>query len=442
MLRRKAFEKIREWKQFKTKQALLVAGVRQAGKTFLIREFLRSNYEHAVEINLIESPDATAAFSSANSAEALFLRIAAFASGDLVPGKTAIFVDEVQECENFATLVKFLVDRYGEDYDFVLSGSLLGVELKSIRSVPVGYLKVIQMHPLDFEEFCWARGVPSVVLDEARSSFLSRRPVDEYAHARLMDAFHEYLLVGGMPDAVQAYCRSSNLQQVRSLQGDIANLYRYDISKYAGSRVRTVRRIFDLIPAELNTQGKRFALSHIEGESRFSKYDNDFAWLVDAGVALPAYNVSAPVYPLELESDSSFFKLFMADTGLLTRLCGMDVTRKLLSDRPDVNFGSIYENYVAQEFAAHGLCHPAPAFHLFFYRGRKMGELDFLYESNGRVVPVEVKSGKGYKRHSALSAALGTGNYGIESAVVLHEGNVEVEPPIAYLPMYMTMFLG
>lgn len=442
VLRRKAFDEISEWKRLKTKQALLVAGVRQAGKTFLIREFVRSNYEYAAEINFVESPEAAEAFSSAKNAEALFLRIAAFSVGELVPKKTAVFIDEVQECENIVTMIKYLVEKYGEDYDFILSGSLLGVELKGVRSVPVGYLKVIQMYPLDFEEYCWAKGVPGLVLEEVRAAFAEGRAVDEYAHARMMDVFHEYLLIGGMPDVVQAYCLSSNLQQARSLQGDIVNLYRQDISKYAADRARVVRKIFDLIPAELNSQGKRFALSHIEGESRFSKYDNDFAWLVDAGVALPAYNVSAPAYPLELEADSSFFKLFLSDTGLLTYLCGMDVVRSLLGNRPDINFGSIYENYVAQEMTAQGLCHPVPAFHLFFYRGRKVGELDFLYEANGRVVPVEVKSGKSYKRHSALSAVLKIGNYGMESAVVLHEGNVEIESPIAYLPMYMTMLLG
>lgn len=440
MLKRKALDKFREWKRLKTKQALLVSGARQVGKTFLIRHFIREEYENAVEINLIETAGAAEAFSSAASADALFLRITAFATGELAPGKTAIFIDEVQECPEIATMLKFLVDKHGE-YDFIVSGSLLGVELKGVRSVPVGYLRAVQMFPLDFEEFCWALGVPSPVIGEARSALAENRPVDEFVDRRLAEAFHTYLVVGGMPDAVQAFADTGDLQRARALQVDIVNLLRRDISRYAGARERQVRSIFDLIPAELNTQGKRFALAHIEGESRFSKYDNDFAWLVDAGVALPAYNVEAPSYPLELAADSSYFKLFLCDVGLLTCMCGMDVVRGILSSRADVNYGSIYENYVAQEMAAHGLCHPSPAFHLFFFRSRKVGELDFLFEKDARVVPVEVKSGKSYKRHSALSAALRTSNYGIGSAVVLHEGNLETAGNVRYLPMYMAGLL-
>lgn len=442
MLKRKALAKLQDWKTQKTKQALLVAGIRQAGKTYLIREFAKETYDNIVEINLIENPSAAEAFSQANDADALFLRIAAFANTELAPSKTVIFIDEIQECQNIATLIKFLVDKYGDSYDFILSGSLLGVELRDIRSVPVGYLSVIQMFPLDFEEFCWAKGINGPVIQEVSKALEEKRPIDTYVDKRLADTFHEYLIVGGMPDVVQAYCNSNNLQQVRMLQESIINLYRQDISKYAKEQARTVRKIFDLIPQELNSQGKRFALAHIEDQNaRFTKYDNDFAWLVDAGVALPAYNVAVPTYPLELEANSSFFKLFLADTGLLTCMCGMDIVRDLLSDRSDVNYGSLYENYVAQELTAHGLCHPAPAFHLFFYRSRKIGELDFLIETNNRVVPIEVKSGKSYKRHSALSNALSTPNFGIEQAIVLHEGNIEIEGSVTYLPMYTTMFL-
>ena len=221
------------------------------------------------------------------------------------------------------------------------------------------------------------------------------------------------------------------------------DMYRYDISKYAGGRARTVRRIFDLIPAELNTQSKRFVISHVEENSRFDRYENDFTWLVDAGVALATYNTDEPRYPLELSADASFFKMFMGDVGLLSHLCGMDVVRDLACDRADINYGSIYENFVAQELMAHGLGSPSPERHLYFFRSRKMGELDFVAEfPRGRVTPIEVKSGKSYARHSALSAALEVANYGIQEGIVLHEGNVKVADNVVYLPMYMTMFLG
>lgn len=441
-LRRKAMVQMEEWKLRKTRQALLVSGARQVGKTYLIREFARAHYGHLVEINLVDRPEAAQAMANVKSADQLFLRISAFADAPLVPYDTLVFIDEVQECPEIITALKFLIDRYGAELDFVVSGSLLGIEMYGIRSLPVGYLDIVDMYPLDLEEFCWATGVPSVVLDEARSAFAELRSVDPFVHERLEEAFHNYAVVGGMPDAVQAFVDSNNMQTVRHLQEGVLELYRRDISKYAGARARTVRRIYDLVPSELNTQSKRFAIGHIEGSSRFNRYDNDFMWLADAGVVLPTYNVDEPRYPLELSADSSFFKLFMSDVGLLTCACGMDVVRDLMNDRIDINYGSIYENYTAQEFAAHGLCHPAPDLHLYFFRNRKMGELDFVAESpRGRVVPIEVKSGKSYRRHSALDNVLEVPNYGIEEAIVLHEGNVEVEGRIRYLPLYMTMFL-
>lgn len=442
LLKRKALQEMLKWKRSKGKQALLVTGARQVGKTFLIRQFMRENYESCVEINLLESEDALLAFASPKSPEGVFLRISAFARQELIPGKTAIFIDEVQESKEIVTALKFLVDRYGDDYDFIVSGSLLGVELQSVRSLPVGYLSIIEMYPLDFEEYCWAQGVSSLLIDEVASAYRDLRPVDDLVHNRLMDEFHHYLLSGGMPDAVSSLLQTHNMQEVRARQRDITDLYRLDISKYAGDRARTVRRIFDLIPAELNTQSKRFAFGHIEGESRFDRYNNDFMWLVDAGIAIPACNVDEPRYPLELSADSSYFKLFLCDVGLLTYLAGMDVVLDLLLDRTDINFGSIYENYVAQELVARGLCHPSPDCHVFFYRSRKLGELDFVFEdAEHRAVPLEVKSGKSYRRHSALSRTLEIENYGIERAIVLHEGNVEVDGKVAYLPMYMTMVL-
>ena len=441
-LKRKAMDELLAWKKVKTKQALLVAGARQVGKTFLIRQFAHEQYKHVIEINLIETPEARTAFERATDASSIMLRISAYATEDLVPGETVIFIDEVQECKELVTALKFLVDRYGEHYDFVFSGSLLGIELRSIRSQPVGYLSVIEMFPLDFEEFCWANGVSSLVIDEARAAFEQRRPVDEVVDSRLNDLFHSYLVVGGMPDAVSGFTGHADMQLVQRVQGDILNLYRYDISKYAGDRARVVRRVFDLIPAELNTQGKRFVISHIEGESRFNRYDNAFMWLVDAGVALLTCNVTEPRYPLELSVDISYFKLFMSDIGLLSCACGMEVVRDVLAGRLDINYGSMFENYVAQEFVAHGLASSPPERHLYFFRSRKMGELDFLVEMpRGHVLPLEVKSGKSYRRHSALSRALRTENYGFTEAVVLHEGNVETDGPILYLPMYMTMFL-
>lgn len=436
MLKRKAMDDFVFWKEHKGKQALLVTGARQVGKTYLVREFAAQHYEHLVEINLLENKAARQAFDAAADSSDLFLRLSAFATEPLVPGKTLVFIDEVQESKETVTAVKFLVDRFGE-YDYVLSGSLLGVELKNLRSVPVGYLDSVEMFPLDFEEYCWANGVAQNVLDAARNALRERRPVDEFVHQRLLRLFHEYLIAGGMPDPVSAFVGSHNVQVLRSRQNGIIERYREDISKYAenNAEARAIKRIFDLMPSELSQQNKRFVLSSIEDGAHFDRLEDEFLWLADAGVALPVYNVREPRYPLMLSMTSNFFKLFMNDVGLLTCMLGMDAVREVIADRLDVNFGALYENVVAQELRAHG-------FPLYYFKSRAMGELDFVVEHPPtKILPIEVKSGKSYKRHSALTKVLSTPNYGIDEALVLCEGNVEVEGGVTYLPVYGIDFL-
>lgn len=434
MLKRKAMDRLLFWKEHKTSQALLVDGARQVGKTYLVREFAHRNYASFAELNFVEQPDAARAVSAAANADEAFARISAFVEGELVPGQTLVFLDEVQECPRVRTTIKFLVERYPE-YDWVLSGSLLGIEMQNVESVPVGYLDSIQMYPLDFEEFCWACGLAPSVIDAAREAFERSEPIDAFVHERLLGLFHEYLVVGGMPAAVQLYVDEHNIQSVRSVQQNIVARYREDISKYAGGRAHTVKRIFDLMPSELSQQNKRFIISDAVGKASFNRYENDFLWLVDAGVALPVYNVDEPRPPLAISQNSSLFKLFMSDVGLLACLCGMDVTRDMLAGRRDVLYGAIYENAVAQELAAHG-------FSLYYFKNKSMGELDFVIEHpRMTVLPLEVKSGKTYKRHSALTNVLATENYGIERALVLCEGNLEVEGKVTYAPIYCVAFL-
>lgn len=433
MLKRKAMDKLEEWYRTRTKQALLVTGARQVGKTFLVREFAAKHWAHVVEINFYENPEARAAIESAKSSSELFLRLTAFANAPLVPGETVLFLDEIQECKEAVTAIKFLMER--TDYDYILSGSLLGVELKGIASAPVGYLNTVKMYPLDFEEFCWANGIAPEIIDEAKTALHAHRPIDEFLHNRLLGLFHRYLISGGMPNVVTSFVESDDVTRARTAQEAIVAQYRWDISKYASDRARVVRRIFDLMPSEISQQDKRFVVRDVEGDSHFDRYDNDFMWLTDANVALPTYNVREPRYPLAANMESPRFKLFSSDVGLLTYQCGMDVVRGIIGDRPDINFGAIYENAVAQELAAHG-------HGLYYFKARRVGELDFVIQTKeGRIVPLEVKSGKGYKRHSALNHALSTANYGIEKAYVLCEGNIEVDGPVIYLPIYMAMFL-
>ena len=431
-LRRKALESMETWYRFRSKQALLVTGARQVGKTFLIREFARNHWEHVAEFNFYENIRARDAVSAATNTRDLFMRLSVFADQPLVPGKTVLFLDEIQECDNVLTAIKFLMER--KDFDYILSGSLLGVVLKGILSAPVGYLSTVKMYPLDFEEYCWANGIGADVLSEVKRCCAARVPVDEYVHERLLDLFHRYLICGGMPDPLQAFLETDSIPAVRVRQEAIVGQYQWDITKYAGKRARAVRRIFELIPSEIGRQDKRFVVRDVDGDSHFDRYDNDFMWLTDANVALPTYNVTEPRYPLKTNLEATRFKLFSSDVGILTYQCGMDIVRDMIAGRHDINYGALYENAVAQELAAHG-------HDLMYFKNRALGELDFVIQAGERVVPIEVKSGKSYTRHSALNKVLNVGNYGIEHAVVLHEGNVETKGSVSYLPIYMAMCL-
>jgi len=428
MLQRKAYDDIKQWKDTKNRQGLLVTGARQVGKTFIIRAFAREHYARFAEINLIENRRAAATIEEAETAADLFMRLSLLSETELVPGETLIFIDEVQVCRETVTAIKFLVEQ--NDFDFVLSGSLLGVELKNIRSVPVGYLDTVTMYPLDFEEYCRARNVPEDVAKVVNTAFSKREPVPDFLHEHLMKLFYEYLIIGGMPAAVAEFVESKNIQTVRRIQQNLILQNKHDISKYNENDALIIKDIYDLIPAELNSQNKRFVLKNMNKHARYGRYQECFVWLADAGAALPAYNIEDPVYPLKLSQTSNLFKLFMADVGMLTGAFLKDVAIEILGKNPNVNYGSIYENAVAQELKTRG-------FELYYYKNKKLGEVDFVIETvKGRILPIEVKSGKNYKRHNAIRNLLGRGM--ATEGFVLYDGNLIRDGNITYLPVYMT----
>ena len=433
MLERKVIEQIDDWRKSHGAKALLVTGARQVGKSFIIDYYARKNYEHFVSFDLIEQADLCDAMNKCKNADELFMVLSAYGGSGFVSGETCVLIDEIQECKEALTLVKYLVSREG--FDFIFSGSLLGVELQDIRSQPVGYLRTLEMFPLDFEEFCIAMGVGDDVLDYARDCFETKTPVQEAIHERLLSLFHQYLMVGGMPAAVQEFVDTQNLAEVKRIQGDIVTRYRADVVKYAHERKLAIKEIYDQIPAQLDSQSKRFNFSTLAPKGTYERYSQDFLWLIDAGVALSVCNVTEPRHPLKLCEQRSFFKLFANDVGLLCAMAEVDVVKSVLSDELGVNYGSIYENAVAQELAAHSHA-------LRFFRSKKLGELDFIIESGqGWALPIEVKSGKNYKRHSALTNVLAAANYDVKEAVVLCESNVKVDGKVTYLPVYMVAFL-
>ena len=313
MLKRKIDHYIKRYYET-TRNALLITGARQIGKTYSIRQFGKS-FKSFVEINFIDNPEAVDVFKGAKGSADILFRLSAMTTIPLIKGETLIFFDEVQKCPEMVTAIKFLVDE--GSYRYILSGSLLGVELKDLRSEPVGYMGIKDMYPLDFEEFISCVGINDKIIDSLRNAWESRVAVDEFVHSKIMELFRLYLVVGGMPAAVSKYIESNNLQAVMAVQQDIIRLYKRDIAQYDPDNKLYIEEIFNLIPPELNAKNKRFILKKLNENAKFERYQNSFLWLKNAGVALSVYNVEEPKIPLLLARSRNLFKLFQNDIGLL-----------------------------------------------------------------------------------------------------------------------------
>ena len=430
MLKRKIYKQIEDYYK-NSRNELMITGARQIGKTFTIREFGKT-FESFIEINFVESPAAANIFANAQNCNDILLRLSAFSSGKLVKGNTLIFLDEVQKCPEAVTAIKFLVEE--GSYRYILSGSLLGVELNDLRSQPVGYMGVKEMYPLDFEEFATNLGVGDNVIEVLRSCFDNATPVDDYIHTKMMELFRLYLVVGGMPNVINKYIESNNMHQVMAVQTDILQLYKRDIAQYDPKQNLLIKDIFEQIPAELNAKNKRFILKKLNEKARYEKFANSFLWLSKAGTALPVYNVEEPKIPLILARSRNLFKLFQNDIGLLAAQYSDGLQLKIITGDDSINYGAIYENAVAQELVAHGL---VP----YYYNSKKMGEVDFVVESQGKVLPIEVKSGKDYEIHRALNNIMSCSEYDIPRGIVLSNSNLSVDGEVLYAPVYMTMFI-
>lgn len=419
---------IEEWIKNSNK-ALLVTGARQIGKTWLIRDEIEKSGYTKFEINFIDQPDMVHYLDAEMSADEFLVKLRMIMPEDCKPHETIVFFDEIQKCPEIVTKIKFLVDE--GSFKYVMSGSLLGVELKGIASAPVGYLSVLRMYPMDFEEFMIANHVSKATLEMLKDKFETVRPVDEFIHQKLLALFFVYLIVGGMPDAVKTYIATKDIREVDKIQRDIVTQYKEDFSQYESEDKKLkLISIYDIIPAELNKQNKKFVFTMLDKELKFDRYENSFLWLKDAGVALPVYNVEAPVIPLLASKSSNVFRLFSSDIGLLTSAYPAATKIELINKNGEVNNGAHFENAVAQQLLCNG-------FEPYFCKKKNIGELDFLIEMDGKVVPIEVKSGKAYKTHKALDHFMNVSDYHIEKAYVFSTGNVEEDGKVTYLPIYM-----
>lgn len=360
------------------------------------------------------------------------MNLTAFLGMPLEKGKTLIFLDEIQECPNARTAIKFLVDD--GRFDYIESGSLLGANYKSVPSYPVGYEDILQMYPMDFEEFCVANGVQREILEYLQDCYEHKKPVSLSVHKSLSDLFKYYVVVGGMPAVVQLFVNTHDIGQVIAAQKDIILQYRQDISQYASSSQQTkITNIFDQIPAQLDEKNRRFKLASLDKRARMREYDDAFVWLQDAGVALPCYNLYSPVIPLKINEQSRLFKLFLNDSGLLAAMSLENIQFDILQGNMSINMGSILENVFATQLKANG-------FALRYMNKDKIGEVDFIVQQGSQVIPIEIKSGKDYMTHAALDNMFGVEEWKLNQAIVFCKDNIIQKEKITYLPWYMIMF--
>ncbi|WP_249029057.1 ATP-binding protein [Tannockella kyphosi] len=423
---------IKDWLE-KSNKALLVTGARQIGKTWLIRDEIEKSSYIKFEVNFIDQPNMVEYLNVNISAEEFLIKLKMIMPENCKPKETVIFFDEVQKCPEIVTKIKFLVDE--GSYKYILSGSLLGVDLKGIASAPVGYLSILRMYPMDFEEFMLANNISNMTIEMLKEKFETKSPVDDFIHQKLLSLFFIYLIVGGMPEAVKTYIDTKDIRDVDKVQHDIVLLYKEDFTQYElEDKKLRLKSIYDIIPAELNKQNKKFVFTMLDKELKFNRYENSFLWLKDAGVALPVYNVDVPIIPLLASKKSNVFRLFSSDIGLLTSQYPSQTKIELINNNGEVNNGAHFENIVAQQLVANG-------FDPYFCKKKNIGELDFVIEMEGNIVPIEVKSGNDYKSHKALSDFLNVPEYHIDRAYVFCKGNVDVKEKVTYLPIYMCYLL-
>lgn len=438
MLYRKIASVIEEHLRSDSDRILLVDGARQVGKTYIIRYLGKKLFPNFIELNMVEDSIGDQLFLNTKTVEDFYLQVSMLA-GDKMGKKedTLIFLDEIQAYPHLLTLLKFL--RQDNRYTYIASGSLLGVTLSETTSIPMGSIRKIRMFPLDFEEFLYANGMNETVLQALRQKFENMETLEESMHNKMMDLFRKYLLAGGMPDAVNAYIQEKNIFMVREIQREIHDYYAADASKYDEERRLKIRRIYDLIPSNLENKKKRVVAQRIENKKgkTFADYEDEFEYLISAGIALAVQAISTPVFPLIESSGKNLLKLYLNDVGILSAILYGTNIRAILDDVKSINLGSVYESVVASELAAHG-------HRLFYYDNRNRGEVDYLiddYDSLS-VVPIEVKSGKDYTVYSALNTFVKNEDYHITKAYVLsNTREIKTKGKIIYIPIYFVMFL-
>lgn len=439
MLYRKITKRVEQYLSADSDRMLMVDGARQIGKSYIIRHVGQLMFPNYIEINMEEDKLGDRIFAQARTTKDFYMALSVVA-GDKMKERenTLVFIDEIQAYDHLFTLVKFLMQE--KKFTYIASGSLLGVTLKKTQSVPMGSLDVEHMYPMDFEEFLIANGVGTTAIDAMRECFNGLEALSEPMHNKMLDLFKKYLIVGGLPKAVETFIDSRNIVEIRSVQNEVHDLYGVDCTKYEDEHNRRlkIRRIYEMVPSTLENKKKRVVIKDIENKSwkRADSYIEEFDYLISAGITLEVKAISKPSYPLIENSGKNLLKLYLNDVGILSALYYRNNIKAIIDDIRSINLGSVYETVVAQELKAHG-------YNLYYYDNKKNGEVDFLIDDADNLsnIPLEIKSGKDYSIHSALTRFLAMDEYNIKKAYVLsNERKVYSDGGITYIPIYYVMF--
>lgn len=419
MLKRKIEKTIINYLNSNSNKIMIIDGARQIGKSFIIRyvatEILKSKFTNYIEINFVEDSLSDRLFSNINNKEDFYLQLSMIA-GDKMKEKdnTLIFIDEIQEYPQFLTMLKFL--KQDDKFTHICSGTLLGVTLTKTPSIPIDSIDVVRMYPLDFEEFLYANGFNEVAIDSIHAKFIKKETLESTIHNKLLDLFKKYLLTGGLPDAINSFINDRNIFNIRKIQSDIYDYYGDGASKYDKDHKLKIKRIYDLIPSNLEDKKKRVVVKNIENikGKRFSNYQNEFDFLINSGIALEVKAISTPVFPLIESSGKNLLKLYLNDVGLLSNILYKTNIKAILNDEKSINLGTVYESVVASKLKAHG-------HNLFYYDNKANGEVDFLIDDYDTLsfLPLELKSGKNYTIHSAINNFLSNKSYNVKQGIVL-----------------------
>ena len=440
MLKRKIETYLAEWKKSETRKPLVIKGMRQCGKTYIVRKFANENYENVVYVNFILEPDKKSAFTGNIDVDTIILNLSAMIKGSrFIEGKTCLILDEIQECREARTALKsFQIDGR---FDIIATGSLLGVkgygksrkkkdESEGQDSVPVGYETVIDMYPLDFEEFLWANGISDAVIDAVRSCFESEKAVPDGIHKVMMDLLYRYIIVGGLPEVVNCFLETRNIEQIYKLQRSLITEYEEDMVKYADEADKPhIRECFESIPKQLAKENKKFQYSVVRKGGRALQYAGSIQWLEDAGIVRRCYNTQITELPLDGNAVEDCFKVYVTDIGILVAMLDYGTQADILKGNLLGYKGAVFENLMADFLCKSGQ-------KLYYFHKDSGLELDFLVRLNGECVVLEVKARTG--RSKSMATVLRNKDvYHVNSAIKLGQYNVGRDGEVLTVPLYM-----